>query len=766
MAGDPIVGLGAAGDSLTDEYSESSFFETYQYAKSWMQLVGDTGVFTGEPGPYSEPRRSGTAFNWARWGATSGDLLAAKQHTWLAQQGDVGRVTHAVLAVGQNDFNPYIGSQYSNIYNGRWSTAQINSYVNQVVGNITTALTTLANSNARVVISNILDPGAAPQVRSAFPHAARRDRVTAVIDTVNARLTEVADQWNVPLADLNGLAEYFFGTNRSRVSSRQIGGVTVTNTAGSGVTNAFVHDGLHPHTMVQAQLANLFLEGFKQAYDTPVDQFSEAETVALVGRTYGGHDTLNIDFADYVRMFNNAAPVLSGIESVTYTENAAPVLLAPGATVTDADKLNFSQGTLRVDYTGASETTDVLAIQHQGTDAGQIGLSGVRVLSGGVEIGRYSGGLNGTPLVIEFNAKATAETVQAVARSITFENTSENPSTIRDVSFTLTDGDGGVSPIVAMSLEIIAENDAPVLSGVSGSVTYTENAPPVALAPSTDVAVSDADHATFAGGSLQVAIVSGAATPDRLLIRNQRSGAGLIQVSGSSVLYGVSADMDVEIGTFAGGVTGSLVVSLNENASPAAVRALVRNIVFRTFTENPTETPRQVEIVLTDPLGAASPTSEVTVDVVAVNDAPRFLTGVTGEAHVSYTRDASPITLLAAATITDPDSANFEGGQLLVSIDGGDGSEQLDIGSGFSLSGDDVVFNGVIVGTRSAGTNSTDLVVQFNDKMTAPIAQRLVRAINFRTSGATSLASRLVSFTISDGDGGLSSAAVYVDLAE
>ena len=115
MAGDSsglaqVTMLGAAGDSLTDEYSE----ETYSYAASWTtQLVlfrgvnmGPTAQAAGQSGgTWGEPRRTGYAANWARYGADSTTLLSQGQHTGLAAQVGPGGVSHAVLEIGTNDFS-------------------------------------------------------------------------------------------------------------------------------------------------------------------------------------------------------------------------------------------------------------------------------------------------------------------------------------------------------------------------------------------------------------------------------------------------------------------------------------------------------------------------------------------------------------------------------------------------------------------------------------------------------------------------------------
>ena len=79
----------------------------------------------------------------------------------------------------------------------------------------------------------------------------------------------------------------------------------------------------------------------------------------------------------------NSVPILTGLTTpVTFLENTvngAPQLIAAGVTFTDADN-NFNGGALTVSGVLAEDT---VAIRNQGSDAGQIGISGSNVTFGG-----------------------------------------------------------------------------------------------------------------------------------------------------------------------------------------------------------------------------------------------------------------------------------------------------------------------------------------------------------------------------------------------
>ncbi len=83
----------------------------------------------------------------------------------------------------------------------------------------------------------------------------------------------------------------------------------------------------------------------------------------------------------------NIAPVISAFDgTVTYTENASPVVLDDNVTVTDVDSVDFATGKLTVSIVANSQSTDVLGIRVTGTAAGQIGVNGSEVSYGGVVI--------------------------------------------------------------------------------------------------------------------------------------------------------------------------------------------------------------------------------------------------------------------------------------------------------------------------------------------------------------------------------------------
>lgn len=165
----------------------------------------------------------------------------------------------------------------------------------------------------------------------------------------------------------------------------------------------------------------------------------------------------------------NTAPVITvpGI-TPTYTERADPIVLAPDATVSDAqmDKLNGGKG----NYDGATLKITLgdgkTALDKLGVNAGNgLTLSGDTLQKDGVTIGQVSN--KDGVLTIRFNANAgtipTTEDVQNTLRQITYASDSHTPAAQVAVTVTLSDR-YLESQVTALSVAVTAINDTPVVA--------------------------------------------------------------------------------------------------------------------------------------------------------------------------------------------------------------------------------------------------------------------------------------------------------------
>lgn len=309
IAIDPIT-LGVMGDSGSDEYAEQSYGA---YSMNWVeQLVAFRGVDVGPTGLWGEPRRTGFEYNWARYGATSGDLLASGQHTGLAAQIGPKGIDYAVLWIGSNDqFDA--SNAYDNIYHGNWSPAQIGNWVGGMIANINTALSAVVPTGAKIVLLNPPDYGVTPAVQSAYPSAAGRQAVADVVaNQVRPQVEALAQAHQVVYADLLGATQAIFGQHHALNTTLTVGNVDIglqqIDNFGSTPTAGFVHDAIHPHTVLQGLIANLIVTGLDIGYGANLAPFSEAEILAHGGFAYGGSDTLSAQIGDYRDYVVNYVP--------------------------------------------------------------------------------------------------------------------------------------------------------------------------------------------------------------------------------------------------------------------------------------------------------------------------------------------------------------------------------------------------------------------------------------------------------------------------
>jgi hypothetical protein len=165
-----------------------------------------------------------------------------------------------------------------------------------------------------------------------------------------------------------------------------------------------------------------------------------------------------------------------------------------------------------------------------------------------------------------------------------------------------------------------------------------------------------------------------------------------------------------------------------------------------------------VGLKVTDDDGASS-TNSTTITVN--NTAPEL--GLSAAAIV-YTENDEATVIGNTATVSDPGSPDFDNGSLVVRFTtNGTADDRLAIrneGTGLgqiSVSGSDVAYGGITIGSFTGGTGTTPLTITFNASATPAVAQALVQNITFtNVSDAPSTLVRIISFVLTDGDGGTS----------
>ena len=433
--------------------------------------------------------------------------------------------------------------------------------------------------------------------------------------------------------------------------------------------------------------------------------------------TDDAHD--DILYVDNVSVTYATAPPVQDL-TVTYTENGVPVPISVFSQITDPNDTNMESATIvltnRPD--GALESLSLnaaatAAASGAGLTVGYTAASGVLLISG----------------------SATKAVYQSILDGVQYNNTDETPDTAdRIINATVFDGNDNSNTATA-TVHVVAVNDAPV------------NAVPAAQSVNEDTSL------VFTGANA-------------ITISDVDVGAGTEQVTlsvshGTLTLSGTSG-----LGFTAGDGTADSTMTFT--GTVANVNAALNGLTYlgnSNFNGSDTLTITTNDQGNTGSGGAQSDTDTVAITVNSVNDAP-VIGGMNGT--LAYTENQTAQIIDSSVTVSDIDSANFNGGSLTVSFTAnGTTADQLAISSQgtsngqISVSGANVSYNPVggtgntVIGTWSGGTNGTDLVINFTNNVANPEAlQALIQRITYaNSSDAPSTLDRTVTFTLNDGDG-------------
>jgi hypothetical protein len=296
-----------------------------------------------------------------------------------------------------------------------------------------------------------------------------------------------------------------------------------------------------------------------------------------------------------------------------------------------------------------------------------------------------------------------------------------NPDT-----FTLTIGQSNIAPDIDLD---------EFTSGKDAEANYVEDDGALLVAP--NLTVSDDDDAALVAAKVSVGagFIAGA---DALTINGTASGT----VTGISYSYNSA--------------TG--ILTLAGTASLAEYQTLLRLVKFDTSSDTP-GTSREIAFTINDGV-ADSAIRTAVLTITEANDAPVVdLNGAAAgiDAALAYTEGDDRVAITPGVVVSDPDSGNFDGGQLLVSgmLDAADRIEL--IGDAFEVDPEDdrLIVNGVNIGTVTIGTDFVQ--IDFNANATAALIQQVLRAVHFVAQGdAPTGGDRTITYELTDGDGGTS----------
>jgi hypothetical protein len=334
-------------------------------------------------------------------------------------------------------------------------------------------------------------------------------------------------------------------------------GIPLFNFTQQQVTNAqiqFVHDGSE----------------FAPAYNVKVNEV-----------------VLDTSFVPATIIFTNIndAPVLIGGSGLfTFTEKSIPLIIDANISLSDVDSFNMTNATIAITNNFASGE-DILSF------VDQAGVTGI---------------YNATTGQLLLTGSSSVANYRLTLRNVTYSDSSSNPSLLpRTVSFTVNDGALN-SNTVTRVIGIIPVNDAPVLIGSGGSITFTEKNAAVAIDPS--IILTDVDSINVTSAS--IAISSNFAGSEDFL--------GFVDQTGI-------------VGIYITAPTG--ILSLTGSSSLANYQTALRSVTYLDTSSNPSLAPRIISFTINDG-ELNSNTVTRTINITPVNDAP-ILTGSSGT--VSFT---------------------------------------------------------------------------------------------------------------------------------
>jgi hypothetical protein len=379
----------------------------------------------------------------------------------------------------------------------------------------------------------------------------------------------------------------------------------------------------------------------------------------------------------------------SGADFATiFTEDGGQLAVADvDATLTDVDDANFNSLTVTI-ANQLDGTNETLAADTSGTSITASYDSGTGVLS-----------LSGSDSVAHY---------QQVLRTVTYENTSQDPdTTARSITFVANDGTDD-SNVGTATVIMVAQNDAPVEASIeAGALGYTENDGAVAVTGS--IAISDLDDTHIESAVIQITAA---------------------HVNGEDVL--AFADTGSITGSW-DALTGTL--TLTGTDSLANYDLALRSVTYQNTSDDPSTATRTVSFTVNDG-DVDSNTQSRDIAITAENDAPVEASIEAGA--LAYTENDGAVAVTGSITTSDLDDTNIESAVIQITAAYANGEDLL----AFTDTGSIIGSWDALTGTLTL--SGTDSLANYD------LALRSVTYENTSDNPDTTM--RTVSFRVNDGD--------------
>ncbi len=302
--------------------------------------------------------------------------------------------------------------------------------------------------------------------------------IAATTATLSTRVSAIADTPTVSNATTN---EDTQSTSGLVISRHAADGAEVSHFKITGISNGtlYKNDGT---TVIASGSFISFAEGNAGLKFTPTADFNGIGSFAVQASTsnadagLGGAAVLATITVDAV----NDAPLLTTRGgALAYTENQSALAIDPALTITDIDNADLTSASVRI-VGGLQSAQDVL---------------------GFVDQAGISGSYNAATGILSLSGPASLAAWQAALQSVTYYNSSDDPSTIdRLIDFQVSDGMSSAS--ATRTITVAAVNDAPTLSSSYSLGSIAEdnfNSGGTLVSAMVASGVSDADSAALRG---------------------------------------------------------------------------------------------------------------------------------------------------------------------------------------------------------------------------------------------------------------------------
>ncbi|MGE2836950.1 beta strand repeat-containing protein [Mycobacterium sp. SMC-4] len=385
--------------------------------------------------------------------------------------------------------------------------------------------------------------------------------------------------------------------------------------------------------------------------------------------------------------------VLTSVVGVNYTAGSGGRPVDPNLILLDADSEILTGATVTI---GNRADGDALSF---GT------------LPEGIQ-GSYSNG------VLTFTGTASVSDYQALLRSVTFSTTSSALASIKSISFTVTDDEGGVSLPGGVAVTVLAlpVQAKPVVVTSLANVNYQAGSS--AARVDRNLLIFDVDSENIKGAVVR--IVGGASAGESL---------GFSEPAG---IVDFNAAYDSATGT----------LTFTGIGSKAAYQELLRSVTFSS-TSDALATIKSISFTITDAQDNESLPGLVAVTILkAATSLPPLV--VTSLVNVEYTIGNTPIVVDGGLRLLDVDSETLRGAT-------------VKIGLGFA-SGDALTFDHLLASQFevSGSYDENTGTLTFTGPASIDMYQQLLRTVKISTTPAALPTPKAVEFQVTDGAGSTS----------